>query len=183
MTNLLNFFKIENISTINNITYYHNNENKLIELPIGAHLKYDGAFGITKNLLGNIHPKLENYVPSHHAVFIGNSNIVHFNGGHNTNNLMEASVVCESLENFVKSAEKRNSPVFCHIHSNASNSDVIKKRCQEMIGKKNYNILSNNCEHLANYCITGNRKCYQIEKFVEDTLHGSLQFLIDKIKN
>ena len=75
MNCVLKFFVIENFSTVDNITYYQNCKNQLSKLPIGAHLKYNGAFGITKDLLTNIHPKLEDYVPSHHAVFIGNNNI------------------------------------------------------------------------------------------------------------
>ena len=182
MNCVLKFFVIENFSTVDNITYYQNCENQLSELPIGAHLKYNGAFGITKDLLTNIHPKLEDYVPSHHAVFIGNNNIIHFNGGHNTNDPLEASVVCESLENFTQSAKKRNSSIFCCIHPDADDSQTIKKRSLEMIGEKNYNILNNNCEHLVNYCITGEKKCYQKDKILQDTLYSSLKYLIDRFK-
>ena len=180
MNSLLKFFVIEHFSTVDNITYYQNSENKLFELPVGAHLKYNGAFGITKDLLTNIHPKLEEYVPSHHAVFIGNNNIIHYNGGHNTNDPRDASVVCDSLDNFTQSAKKRNSPIFCHIHQDADDSQTIKERSLKMIGKKNYNILSNNCEHLVNYCITGEKKCYQTEKILQDTLHSSLKYIMNK---
>ena len=180
MTSLLQFFKIGNFLKINNIIYYNNDQGDNITLPIGAHLKYKGAFGITSDFLKNIHPKLEEYSPYHHVVYIGNSEIVHFTGGHNTNDPREATVVRDTIQNFQKSANNRNSELFCYIHPDADDDRIIVERSLHMLGNKDYNLLTNNCEHLVHYCITGEKKCYQSQKIFKDVVNSGLQYLIDK---
>ena len=155
-------------------------EHHFHELKVGSQLKYEGAFGISRSFLGKIHPKLQDYTPCHYAVYIGDGKIIHFTGGHNTINFREAKIVEDSLENFHLSAKKKGSPVFIYNNPEADSPDIIQRRCQEVLGKKGYDIFNNNCEHIANYCITGNRICSQKNKILKDILTGSMNFIFNK---
>ena len=42
-------------------------------------------------------------------------------------------------------------------------SDVVVSRAQSKLGKAQYNILTNNCEHFASWCKTGVGECKQVE--------------------
>lgn len=41
------------------------------------------------------------------------------------------------------------------------------KRAQAKLGEKDYGVFTNNCEHFANECKTGEKKCHQIKTSIE----------------
>ena len=46
-------------------------------------------------------------------------------------------------------------------------ADEVLKRAQAKLGEKDFGMFTNNCEHFANECKTGEKKCYQIKTSIE----------------
>ena len=177
----LDFQKIIEIITKDNFQYKFFDKIKksfqIADFKIGAHIKYEGAFGITRDLLAAINPKLKQYTPFHHGIYIGNGQVLHFSGGHDNINEKEAEIVITGITDFKNFADKRNSPVYICYHHNASSEEEIMKRVNEILGKKKYNLITNNCEHITNYCITGKNISRQTNKVVKYFLDISMDYL------
>ena len=46
-------------------------------------------------------------------------------------------------------------------------ADEVLERAQAKLGEKDYGVFTNNCEHFANECKTGEKKCHQIKTSIE----------------
>ena len=138
-------------------------------MKVGSHLTYEGAFGVTREVAKLV--GLEKYTPHHHAIYVGDGNIVHFSGGHDGNMDPEAArVVLDTLDNFKKAARRRGSRVRVQPRPEADSPQVVLRRCLDMVGQGGYNPITNNCEDLAWYCLTGNARSEQRERIVGDVL-------------
>ena len=86
----------------------------------------------------------------HHGIYIGDSRVIHFQGGEG---------ICEiSLERFCRSSRNKCYGV---IHSNRRGTrDKVVERAKKAKKEQNfkYNLLVENCEHFANYCRSGKKK-------------------------
>ena len=58
--------------------------------------------------------------------------------------------------------------------------DLVLSRAQSRIGEEKYNLLTNNCEHFAMWCITGRSSCDQINKGLEMVNEEVLQRLVSE---
>lgn len=46
------------------------------------------------------------------------------------------------------------------------------KRAKSKLGERNYNFLTNNCEHFAVWCKTGEEKCFQLRDLFQSLPHN-----------
>ena len=179
-----NFTEIEKLYVENNNYYYIEKEDNIpIKLLFGTEFKYKGAFGLNEDILSKIHPNLAKYTPYHHAIYIDNGEILHFTGGHNNYDPRNATIVKDTIFNFENTAKKRNSPIYVNYNNNIDNKENVLKRCDEVLGEKNYCIITNNCEHLVNYCITGIKKSDQVEGIVKDLSVAGFNYFLNKMSN
>lgn len=87
------------------------------------------------------HLKVQRIGYTHHGLYLGNNQVVHYQGG---------EVRISSLDDFKKNCEIRV------VDSVALYSkDEIIHRAFSRIGEKEYNLVFNNCEHFANWCRSG----------------------------
>lgn len=132
----------------------------------GTQLQYAGAFGIEF-----LH---------HHALYIGNDQVIHFSGGHNDLDKRNATVVLESLTKFVNDVANTKC-TFVKRHKQRmsdDDGDAVVKRCLELVGTKGYNVMSNNCEDLVEYCMTGHRRSKQREQMIGKLTHQLADYAI-----
>ena len=54
-------------------------------------------------------------------------------------------------------------------------NDLIIERALSKIGEGNYNLLYNNCEHFANFCVFGKKESKQV-----DNIHEKIKNLLNK---
>ena len=125
-------------------------KKKMAPPPLGAHLKYDGAFGIS--------------ALTHHAIFVGKNKVVHFTGGHDEWDPRAAAVKKEPFKKFEKAA-KGKYQIVPHPDSPYSAKQIVK-RAEKLVGLKGYNVLTNNCEHLANFVVTGKSESPQVAQML-----------------
>ena len=92
----------------------------------------------------------------HYGVYVGNGKVVHFcSTGDNELDSASADIIETSLSRFSKgdfvSVDTQEKPLF--------EGEEIVRRARMSIGTKlgTYNLLSNNCEHFANWCRCGKR--------------------------
>lgn len=96
----------------------------------------------------------------HYGVYVGNGRVVHFcSTGMNELDSSSADVVETSFKMFSKGdvvyVDTQEMPAF--------ERDEIVRRARSAIGTKlgTYNLLSNNCEHFANWCRCGKLVSHQ----------------------
>ena len=117
----------------------------------------------------------------HYGVYIGHGQVIHFSGtnGHETD-AAKADIIQTSVKDFLKDDSlfiqddkgKRPLPV-----------NEIIQRAKSRLGKYKgtYNLVSNNCEHFANWCRYGSNESQQVNivatciaKFIKSLLRPSL---------
>ena len=97
----------------------------------------------------------------HYGVYVGDNRVVHFcSTTRNELDAASADIVETSLSEFSKGdivlEDTQEKPVF--------NREEIVRRARKSIGTKlgTYNLLSNNCEHFANWCRCGRSVSTQV---------------------
>lgn len=102
----------------------------------------------------------------HFGVYIGNNNVVNFKGapGHERDP-RTALIRLSSMDDFANGDKVYLDKVF----PNPLPSDEVVARAISMINKDfdGYNLVSNNCEHFANWCKYGEKRSSQVENGVK----------------
>jgi hypothetical protein len=110
------------------------------ELPLGAHL-------ITARLGYN-----------HHGVYVGRGRVVHYSG---LSGFWQCGPVEEvSLAQFVNGHPVR---ILDHFESQYSPEEIVR-RARSRLGEDDYRLLTNNCEHFCNWCVSGISRSAQVER-------------------
>ena len=92
---------------------------------------------------------------SHHGIADGNGNVIHFRW----NPEIKAGVVTKNdLSVFSNGNSIRVTPT--------SKPITVLSRAYSKIGETGYNLVTNNCEHFAEWCKTGNKKSLQTRKAI-----------------
>ena len=119
--------------------YIDINTNGIYQL--GDHLIQPGAFGIR--------------ALNHHAVYIGDGTIIHYSnnpGEHKLHGVIRKDTV-KYLE---KAAAKVGASVKVRVHFNPVRDPVtITQVCLSRLHEDKYDLLFNNCQHFANFCVLG----------------------------
>jgi hypothetical protein len=116
------------------------------DLPLGAHL--------TTPRRGYLH----------HGVYAGNGRVIHYGG---FNRLFARRPVEEvSLDEFAQGCGLAVRP---WVAPRFSGADVLA-RAHTRLGEDRYRLLSNNCEHFAEWCIGGAGRSRQVEAWFDRLL-------------
>lgn len=94
-------------------------------------------------------------VYEHHGIDCGDGTVIHYSKAGEV-----ATVARTSYEAF-----SWGKPVFVKPYSTSYVPDVVIDRAESRLGEQQYNLLSNNCEHFANWCKTGRSESYQLAEF------------------
>lgn len=97
---------------------------------------------------------------THHGVYIGNNQVIHYSGFANGRN--SGQIATASLSEFSNGCEisVRNHP------SRKYDASESVERAFSRIGEDWYNVLVNNCEHFVNWCIDGSHKSEQVNQAI-----------------
>lgn len=60
--------------------------------------------------------------------------------------------------------------------------DTVIQRAESRLGEKQYNLLFNNCEHFATWCVTGVSKSQQVENFIPLLRYINVDTLSEPLK-
>lgn len=92
---------------------------------------------------------------THHGVYMGDETVVHFSG--EPANKRGALVRRDPLEFF-----ECGGVVRVREYDSRLPVDEVLRRAEQSVGTTGYNLLVNNCEHFATWCVTGKATCAQV---------------------
>lgn len=102
------------------------------------------------------HIYVERALITHHGIDCGDWTVIDFagrDGGKDT-----ACIRRVSLAEFARGA-----PVKTRTYGSCYSPEVVVARAASMIGRSGYDLFSNNCEHFATWCVTGEHSSAQVE--------------------
>ena len=93
-------------------------------------------------------------VYEHHGIDCGDGTVIHYHKGN------DAVITRTTMEAFA-----RGTPVYVKQQPIAFIPDVVIERAESRLGERQYNLLTNNCEHFANWCKTGRNESGQLTNY------------------
>ncbi len=119
----------------------------------------------------------------HWAVYVGESEIIHYQAPQGSNGLtakLKSEVIQETLQEYMGRRGERMTVRLGKINSAdrkdfpALDPEVVVERARSKVGKKGYNVIRNNCEHFAKWCKYGKEMSDQIldRAFIASMLVG-----------
>jgi len=94
-------------------------------------------------------------VYEHHGIDCGDGTVIHYSKAES-----EPTIRRTSWKDF-----SWGNPVSVKPYSASFIPDVVMERAESRLGERQYNLLSNNCEHFANWCKVGKSESVQISNF------------------
>ncbi len=93
-------------------------------------------------------------VYAHHGVDMGDGSVIHFTEPKEDR---PPAIRRTAMDEFLRGGKLRTVK-----HRKALAPDEICERALEALGGDGYNLVTNNCEHFANWCVTGKKKSFQV---------------------
>jgi hypothetical protein len=94
-------------------------------------------------------------VYEHHGIDCGDGTVIHYYKGGEV-----ATIARTSMETFA-----RGNPVFVKPYRASYVPDVVIERAESRLGEQQYALLTNNCEHFATWCKTGQNASQQLDAY------------------
>ena len=103
---------------------------------------------------------------THHGIDCGDDTVIHFTG--EPGKKVDASVARTSIADFAL-----DSIVHLREYSSRADDSVVVSRAESKLGSREYNLVTNNCEHFANWCCTGRTASQQVRLVTSFTASGA----------
>ena len=117
------------------------------------------SFGLVREPARGAHLSTMRHGYSHHGVYIGGGRVVHYaglSGGlWQCGPVEEVSVLRFGGGNAIRIVE--------HI-TTAYSPEEIARRARSRLGENDYRLLTNNCEHFCNWCVSGVSRSAQVQQ-------------------
>jgi hypothetical protein len=95
---------------------------------------------------------------THHGIYVCHGRVVHYAG-------LSGFSQCGPVEEVSLSRFAVDQPVCIIDHPESKYSaDEIVRRARSRIGENDYRLLTNNCEHFCNWCVSGVSRSAQVER-------------------
>jgi len=95
----------------------------------------------------------------HHGIYVGDGNVVHYGGlarGLRRGPIEEIS--------FSRFAHGRLVWIRCGSSAHFDREEIVR-RARSRVGEDRYRVLTNNCEHFCEWCLRGQSRSYQVERW------------------
>jgi tRNA(Ile)-lysidine synthase TilS/MesJ len=106
----------------------------------------------------------------HHGIDFGDDTVIHYR---KPSEIIERT----SIETF-----SRGQKIHIRHYPIRYIADTVLNRAQSRLGEKQYNLLFNNCEHFATWCVTGVSKSQQVENFIPLLRYINIDTLSEPLK-
>ena len=97
---------------------------------------------------------------THHGIYVGDRRVIHYAGFARS---WHAGPVEEV--NIIDFASAHPLRIVDHSHPRYLPQEIVQ-RARSRLGEHAYRLLSNNCEHFCNWCISGQHRSEQVERFL-----------------
>jgi len=100
----------------------------------------------------------------HHGIFVNDLEVIHYNThGEGDGLLGNAMIISTTLKEFLDWGTCEVKVYKKPIIGELFNPEEVIKRARSRIGKADFNLLFNNCEHFASWCKIGYHRSKQVE--------------------
>jgi Lecithin retinol acyltransferase/PspA/IM30 family len=106
----------------------------------------------------------------HHGIDCGDGTVIHYYKPPG-----DAVITRTSYEMFA-----RGNPVYTKQQATSYVPDIVIERAESRLGERQYNLLTNNCEHFATWCKIGQSQCVQLAGIDVGLLKGFEQRFLDE---
>ncbi|CAM9312769.1 lecithin retinol acyltransferase family protein [Acinetobacter bereziniae] len=116
------------------------------------------------NLKLGQHIKVSRVFYTHHGIYIGDNQVIHYSGFAEA--FKKGCIELTTLEDFLGGYDyfsAINYPSDQQIYS----PDEVISRALNCLGEDDYNLLFNNCEHFACWCVTGEKRSEQVQAVMQ----------------
>ena len=96
----------------------------------------------------------------HHGIYVGRGRVVHYRG--------LSRVLCRGpVEEVPLGQFARGRPVWIGPRrASAATPEEVVRRARLRVGENRYRLLTNNCEHFCEWCISGDPRSFQVEALI-----------------
>lgn len=103
---------------------------------------------------------------THHGIYAGAGRVIHYAGLHH--GLAAAPVEECSISEFA-----RGHSIALVVHESVCFArEEAVRRARSRLGECRYRVLTNNCEHFCNWCLTGDARSVQVERALSALRHA-----------
>lgn len=128
--------------------------------------------GVSVNeLTAGMHVVAHRAVYQHHGIYVGDGKVAAY--------LLHTGVTIYSLEEF---AEGDKVTVLVHDDAKFTPQEIVE-RALSREHEDNYSLIFNNCEHFANWCVTGEATSYQVREVAVATAALAAALLLSRKLN
>lgn len=113
-----------------------------------------------QDLMIGSHIKTSRTGYSHHGIYCGNGRVVHYSGFAQT--FKKGALEITTLERFLGGETKYNIVKYPSDKVMFSSEEIVE-RALDRVGEDRYNLVFNNCEHFAAWCVTGKSESKQVK--------------------
>ncbi len=114
----------------------------------------------------------------HYGVVVGEETVVHFN----LDDEFDITIIETDLQEFIGLGHDLQKCMISHINREFEPSEIVQ-RALSCVGSDfgGYNLISNNCEHFANWCASGTKFSNQAFFVDEGEEHGVAEKLLENL--
>ncbi|AMN67219.1 lecithin retinol acyltransferase family protein [Psychrobacter sp. P11G5] len=113
-----------------------------------------------QNLAIGSHIKTSRTGYSHHGIYCGSGQVVHYSGFAQA--LKKGALEITTLQRFLGSETQYDIVNYPYDKVMFSSEEIVK-RALSRVGEDSYNLVFNNCEHFAAWCVTGKSESKQVK--------------------
>ena len=124
------------------------------------------------------HIRVKRQLYYHHGIYVSDNEVIHFSG-RNSDSILDwenCEIIVTTLREFLNGGRLEVRRYLKCEKCKINDEEYIVKKAKYYIGKKGYNLFTNNCEHFANYCTMDKKISEQVDKFVSLHLPKTLAF-------
>ena len=114
------------------------------------------------------HIRVKRQLYYHHGIYVSNDEVIHFSA-RNSDGILDwenCEIVVTTLRDFLNGGRLEVRRYLKCEKCKINDEEYIVQKAKSYIGKKGYNLFTNNCEHFANYCTMDKKISEQVDKFV-----------------
>ena len=107
----------------------------------------------------HIYVKRRGYLYSHHGIYAGNGQVLHFKGA--VKEKKDPTVILSDMDTFLNNGKLQRRTY----KKRLPHAETLQI-AQAHLARKGYSLVFNNCEHFATYCASGEKKSTQVHRII-----------------
>lgn len=128
-----------------------------------------------KNLQPGLHLSVSRGLYDHHGIYIGNDQVIHHSGF--AEPFKKGSIELTSIEGFLGGKDQFTVVNYPSDTATYTNEEIVERACG-CLGEDDYNLLFNNCEHFACWCVTGQKRSEQVDYVMKQASEVAVSYAL-----